>query len=76
MSSGRVGPEEDHNWSYSGSNCNVPHIMVFRPTWDEFRDFNAYMKYIESCGAHRAGIAKVRPMICHLLTHLTDVLSL
>lgn len=57
----RVGPEDDHNWSYSGSNTNVPTIMVFRPTWEEFKDFNKYMTYIESVGAHKAGLAKVIP---------------
>lgn len=54
-----VGPYDDANWSYPGSNTNVPTIMVFRPTWDEFKDFNKYMKFIESVGAHKAGLAKV-----------------
>ena len=35
--------------------------MVFRPTWDEFKDFNKYMRYIESIGAHKAGLAKIIP---------------
>lgn len=56
----QVGPEDDANWSYPGSNTNVPAIMVFRPTWDEFKDFNKFMKHIESIGAHKAGVAKVR----------------
>ena len=34
-------------------------IMVFRPTMKEFRDFAGYVTYMESCGAHRYGIAKV-----------------
>lgn len=34
-------------------------IQTFRPTWDEFKDFSAYIKYIESTGAHKAGLAKV-----------------
>lgn len=38
----------------------LPQIMVFRPTWEEFKDFNKYMLYIESQGAHKAGLAKVR----------------
>ena len=54
-----VGPYDDANWSYPGSNTNVPTIMVFRPTWEEFKDFNKYMKHIESLGAHKAGLAKV-----------------
>ena len=35
-------------------------IMTFRPTMEEFRDFNQYLVYMESQGAHRAGLAKVR----------------
>lgn len=38
----------------------VPRIMVFRPTWEEFKDFPAYIEYIESKGAHKAGLVKVR----------------
>ncbi|KAG7458883.1 hypothetical protein MATL_G00225300 [Megalops atlanticus] len=36
-------------------------IMTFRPTMEEFRDFNQYLAYMESQGAHRAGLAKVIP---------------
>ncbi|XP_025922900.1 lysine-specific demethylase 4B isoform X3 [Apteryx rowi] len=36
-------------------------IMTFRPTLEEFRDFGKYIAYIESQGAHRAGLAKVIP---------------
>lgn len=57
----QVGPAEDLNWSYSGSNTNVPTIMVFKPSWEEFKDFNKYMRYIESIGAHKAGLAKIIP---------------
>ncbi|XP_018336496.1 uncharacterized protein LOC108744991 [Agrilus planipennis] len=38
-----------------------PKIMVFRPTWDEFKDFNNYVQFMESKGAHKAGLAKVIP---------------
>ncbi|KAL3857563.1 hypothetical protein ACJMK2_012214 [Sinanodonta woodiana] len=38
-----------------------PEIMVFRPTMDEFKDFNKYVLYMESQGAHKAGLAKVIP---------------
>jgi hypothetical protein len=55
----QVGPEEDFNWSYPGSNSNVPTIMVLRPTWDEFKDFNQYMKKVEAMGAQKGGIVKV-----------------
>ncbi|XP_055986551.1 lysine-specific demethylase 4C [Sorex fumeus] len=36
-------------------------IMTFRPSMEEFRDFNKYLAYMESKGAHRAGLAKVIP---------------
>ncbi|KNE87236.1 hypothetical protein PSTG_19383, partial [Puccinia striiformis f. sp. tritici PST-78] len=36
-------------------------IMVFRPTWAEFQNFNKFVRYMESQGAHKAGIAKVVP---------------
>ncbi|XP_014899333.1 lysine-specific demethylase 4C isoform X2 [Poecilia latipinna] len=36
-------------------------IMTFRPTMEEFKDFNRYLVYMESQGAHRAGLAKVIP---------------
>ncbi|XP_018113637.1 lysine-specific demethylase 4C isoform X3 [Xenopus laevis] len=36
-------------------------IMTFRPTFEEFKDFNKYLIYMESKGAHRAGLAKVIP---------------
>ncbi|KAF0307664.1 putative lysine-specific demethylase 4B [Amphibalanus amphitrite] len=37
----------------------IPEIMVFRPTYEEFKDFSKYIEYIESQGAHKAGVAKV-----------------
>ncbi|XP_052401223.1 lysine-specific demethylase 4C isoform X1 [Carassius gibelio] len=36
-------------------------IMTFRPTMEEFKDFNQYLVYMESQGAHRAGLAKIIP---------------
>ncbi|XP_063176712.1 lysine-specific demethylase 4C isoform X3 [Chroicocephalus ridibundus] len=36
-------------------------IMTFRPSMDEFKEFNKYLAYMESQGAHRAGVAKVIP---------------
>lgn len=35
--------------------------MVFRPTWEEFKDFSSYIQHMESKGAHKAGLAKVIP---------------
>uniref|UniRef100_A0A6P8NUJ1 [histone H3]-trimethyl-L-lysine(9) demethylase n=1 Tax=Geotrypetes seraphini TaxID=260995 RepID=A0A6P8NUJ1_GEOSA len=39
-------------------NCK---ILTFRPTLEEFRDFNKYLMHMEMKGAHRAGLAKVIP---------------
>ncbi|CAB1324049.1 unnamed protein product, partial [Coregonus sp. 'balchen'] len=36
-------------------------IMTFHPTKEEFKDFSLYIAYMESQGAHRAGMAKVIP---------------
>ncbi|XP_029988133.1 lysine-specific demethylase 4B isoform X4 [Sphaeramia orbicularis] len=36
-------------------------IMTFHPTLEEFKDFAKYIVYMESQGAHRAGLAKVIP---------------
>ncbi|KAM9660261.1 lysine-specific demethylase 4D-like [Trichechus inunguis] len=36
-------------------------IMTFHPTLEEFKDFNKYVAYMESQGAHRAGLAKIIP---------------
>ena len=45
----------------SSGGSNIPKIMTFRPTMEEFKDFAKYMDYIESQGAHKAGLAKVSP---------------
>ncbi|KAF7491569.1 putative lysine-specific demethylase 4B [Sarcoptes scabiei] len=36
-------------------------IMVFRPTLEEMKDFSKYIEYMESQGAHLAGLAKIIP---------------
>lgn len=38
----------------------IPRIMVFRPSWEEFKNFPAYIEYMESKGAHKAGLVKVK----------------
>ncbi|GJQ78089.1 hypothetical protein Trydic_g2430 [Trypoxylus dichotomus] len=43
------------------NNQRFPKIMVFRPTWEEFKDFSKYIDHMESKGAHKAGLAKVIP---------------
>lgn len=44
-----------------GDSPRCPKIMVFRPTWEEFKDFRSYVKHMEEKGAHKAGLAKVIP---------------
>lgn len=39
--------------------AQIPKIQVFRPTWEEFKNFEKYVEYMESKGAHLAGLAKV-----------------
>lgn len=34
-------------------------IMTFSPSKEEFKDFSRYIAYMESQGAHKAGMAKV-----------------
>uniref|UniRef100_A0A8C5EX70 [histone H3]-trimethyl-L-lysine(9) demethylase n=1 Tax=Gouania willdenowi TaxID=441366 RepID=A0A8C5EX70_GOUWI len=36
-------------------------IMTFFPTYEEFSNFSRYIAYIESQGAHKAGLAKIVP---------------
>ncbi|XP_029355577.1 lysine-specific demethylase 4A-like [Echeneis naucrates] len=36
-------------------------IMTFTPSKEEFKDFNRYIAYMESQGAHKAGMAKIIP---------------
>lgn len=34
-------------------------VMTFTPSKEEFKDFNQYIAYMESQGAHKAGMARV-----------------
>uniref|UniRef100_A0A674N3A7 Lysine-specific demethylase 4B n=1 Tax=Takifugu rubripes TaxID=31033 RepID=A0A674N3A7_TAKRU len=47
--------------AYGSSEPPPCKVMTFRPTIEEFRNFAKYIVYMESQGAHRAGLAKVIP---------------
>ena len=36
-------------------------VPIFYPTYDEFQNFSSYVSKIESCGAHKIGLAKIVP---------------
>lgn len=42
---------------------NTPRIMTFRPSYEEFVNFADYIEYMESRGAHKAGLAKIIPPV-------------
>lgn len=42
-------------------NRSVAEAKVYRPTWDEFKDFNKFMEKVELDGAGDGGIIKVVP---------------
>lgn len=43
------------------SSSSIPRIMVFQPNLEEMTDFSKYIEYMESKGAHKAGLAKIIP---------------
>ena len=43
------------------SPLQVPECVTYRPTWEEFQNFEKYVEFLESEGAHKAGIVKVIP---------------
>ena len=49
------------NFKRSGAQNPSLSIMTFRPSAEDFQDFNTYIASIESQGAHRAGLAKIIP---------------
>lgn len=36
-------------------------VKTFSPTLEEFKDFNKYISYLESIGAHHSGVVKIIP---------------
>ncbi|EDW32543.1 GL10386 [Drosophila persimilis] len=44
-----------------GEQNKVPRIMTFRPSYNEFQHFSTYIEYMESRGAHLAGLVKIQP---------------
>lgn len=54
--------DSDHHQKHSAKEVpKIPEIMVFRPTLEEMKDFSKYIEYMESKGAHKAGLAKIIP---------------
>ncbi|XP_056133986.1 lysine-specific demethylase 4B isoform X2 [Lampris incognitus] len=53
-----AAPQLNPSASAKNPSCK---IMTFRPTMEEFKDFAKYIVYMETQGAHRAGLAKVIP---------------
>ncbi|XP_054646635.1 lysine-specific demethylase 4A isoform X2 [Dunckerocampus dactyliophorus] len=45
----------------SAAQSGACRIMTFSPSSEEFKDFSRYIAYMESQGAHKAGMAKVIP---------------
>lgn len=38
-------------------------IRTFRPTWEQFKDFDRYVEYMEAEGAGEAGVARIIPPV-------------
>ena len=45
----------------SSTPLQVPECITYKPTWEEFQNFEQYVEYLESQEAHKAGIVKVIP---------------
>uniref|UniRef100_A0A8C4X1S4 JmjN domain-containing protein n=1 Tax=Eptatretus burgeri TaxID=7764 RepID=A0A8C4X1S4_EPTBU len=58
MTSAAPSPAPAEHGALPNPSCK---IMVFRPTMEEFKEFPRFVAYMESQGAHRAGLAKVIP---------------
>ncbi|KAH8391108.1 hypothetical protein KR215_007141 [Drosophila sulfurigaster] len=46
-----------------GDQNTNPRIMTFRPSYEEFKNFADYIAYMESRGAHKAGLVKIIPPV-------------
>ncbi|KAG7282795.1 hypothetical protein CRUP_012184 [Coryphaenoides rupestris] len=65
---GEPGPSPELPQPAPTANSQNPSckIMTFRPTMEEFKDFKKYVVYMETQGAHRAGLAKGwKPRRCY-----------
>ena len=51
----------DHDKSRASAPTQFTEVLTFKPTIEEFSNFSKYVAYMESVGAHKAGIAKVIP---------------
>jgi len=45
------------------SKTTIHKIMTFHPSMEDMKDFSKYIEYMESQGAHKAGLAKVLIMM-------------
>jgi jumonji domain-containing protein 2 len=52
---------ESNSNNNNSNNDNSNQVPVFRPTWDEFKDFSKYVEYLESQGVHKIGLARIIP---------------
>ena len=50
-------------------------MMTFTPSQEEFKNFSRYIAYMESQGAHKAGMAKVRLICCYYDTVCCLIIS-
>ncbi|XP_018025574.2 probable lysine-specific demethylase 4B isoform X1 [Hyalella azteca] len=56
-----VGTPHDIDSDDGSSSCSPGEVMVFHPTWEEFKDFEKFLEFIEEKGAHKMGLAKIVP---------------
>ena len=39
-------------------------VFTYRPSWEEFQDFQACIRRVEAMGAHKTGLCKVCKSLC------------